>query len=340
MLGFDWTSVLAVVLYIGTLAGAVLAIGALAGKLRSALRSALRPRRPDVMLGHPSVTTRHELDRKTGERRLIWAEPGYRLENKDEGSIYDVTTGLRARDGEGDEYPLAAFRAQIFEGKTKQEVANAGTLPLVPDLPANPVEGFLFWVRFRDGADRWWEVVYDPVARTTSLRAAPRSPTTVALMWHKRRSCATIAPIRADSAGKRTGGARLHESRKRLNRAGLLRDRADAAPASDPFAMQKVVGSSPIIRSSFSLRRAPGTGCFVGGLATGAQQYKRNCKHRDERRGLKLLETRQIPLESLLREFLLEHSGLHELLSLGLAFSSWGRTRGGRPSMIVDARRS
>jgi hypothetical protein len=163
--GFDWTSVPAVVVYLGALAAAVLAIIALWEKLRPALH----PRRPDVMLGHPGAATSHQVDEKTGERRLVWSEPGYFIENKDDRSIYDVTTGVRVRDG-GEEYPLDGFKAQIFEGKTRQDVANAGRLPLLDDLPQDPVEAFLFWARFRDGSGRWWEVVYDPVERSTAGR--------------------------------------------------------------------------------------------------------------------------------------------------------------------------
>jgi hypothetical protein len=98
-------------------------------------------------------------------------QPSYLIENKDERSIYDVTTGIRTRGGQ--EHTLDGFRAQILEGKSTQRVDNAGTVPeaYLEGLPTeNEAEEFLYWARFRDGDRREWEVVYDPSDRTTRYK--------------------------------------------------------------------------------------------------------------------------------------------------------------------------
>jgi hypothetical protein len=167
VLGLGWTSPVAFLIYVGGVAGALLAIFALWEKIRPVLW----PRHPDVMLGHPGAMTSQQRDDATGERRLVSMEPSYLIENKDERSIYDVTTGFRTRDGQ--EHVLDGFRAQILEGKTTQRVEHAGQVPesLLAGLPPEAqADEFLYWARFQDGDRREWEVVYDPSSRTTEYR--------------------------------------------------------------------------------------------------------------------------------------------------------------------------
>ena len=68
-----------------------------------------RPARnlPDVMVGHPgaNISLGDAADiGAPGKRRLIKVEPRYPIENKGMSSIRDVTTGVRARDGQEHEF--------------------------------------------------------------------------------------------------------------------------------------------------------------------------------------------------------------------------------------------
>jgi YD repeat-containing protein len=145
-----------------------------------------RLRVPEVSIGHAggqvSTTPLHEL--KEGEHsRLVRVEPRYPIENKGQTGVWNVTTGVRTRDGR--EHEFVSYKAQLIGAGEISWVENVGSIPidfLEGTHESAAFDAFLYWVRFTDADGIAWEVVYDAEIRTTShrrlterLRARPRS---------------------------------------------------------------------------------------------------------------------------------------------------------------------
>ena len=138
-----------------------------------------RPARnlPDVMVGHPgaNISLGDAADiGAPGKRRLIKVEPRYPIENKGMSSIRDVTTGVRARDGQ--EHEFGGHRAQLIAAGEVSWVDHVGSLPdswLKEIHESVGADGFIYWARFSDRDGLRWEVAYDASTRTTEWAKLP-----------------------------------------------------------------------------------------------------------------------------------------------------------------------
>jgi hypothetical protein len=130
-----------------------------------------QPRRqPEVSIGHAGgqIGTTPLTELKEGEKsKLVRVEPRYPIENKGPTGIWNVTTGVRARDGR--EHVFEAYKAGLIGAGETSWVENVGSIP--PDFlegthQSAAFDAYVYWARFRDADGVEWEATYDAETRT------------------------------------------------------------------------------------------------------------------------------------------------------------------------------
>lgn len=123
----------------------------------------LRPSPPDVLVHGPGASLNDEIDPTTGKKRWTMVEPSWRIENAGDKNIYNVTTGLRTRDGE--DLPHPSMKIHLIQPGVAHNVSSLRLTKDLLDVVAydpHPHLSFIYWARFKDSSGRSWEVRHEP----------------------------------------------------------------------------------------------------------------------------------------------------------------------------------
>ncbi len=171
----DWDALIYVAAVIGAVTTLVVT-PILAFKGVAWVRRLLSPSPPDVTLLGPGASMSQvfeELEDGSTRRRWTKVEPSYYIDYYGHGNIYDVSTGVRTRDGLK-EHRFAAWYSLVKAG-VRQPVNIKESIPedwLRDIAHENPERDFIYFIRYRDEARKWWETWMeppDPVAKHKRL---------------------------------------------------------------------------------------------------------------------------------------------------------------------------
>jgi hypothetical protein len=158
----------ALVVVVGSVVGGVVAIGGVAAAITSA--RGLFSRRPDphIAISSPTgavgVGTTATRSGGLADRFVEWLTAVYVIENRTvpAETVYDLHTGLRARDGT--EEPLRFRLPQLHAGAEQAVTVERDALPQTFLERLSPDDGLAsiqYWVRFTDPRGQRWEAWFD-----------------------------------------------------------------------------------------------------------------------------------------------------------------------------------